>query len=158
MARRIFFSFRYRDDNWRANVVRNSWVTQERKAAGFFDSTEWETVKRKGDPSIAAWIAGQLAGTSVTVVLIGRDTAGKKWIDYEIESSVARGNGLIGIYVHGIKDSDGNISTQGQNPFDNLFSKKGHTIAVYPTYNWVIQDGYRNLGSWIEKAAIAAEK
>jgi hypothetical protein len=35
MARQTFFSFRYKKDNWRAGIVRNSWVTQERKASGF---------------------------------------------------------------------------------------------------------------------------
>ena len=158
MARRTFFSFRYKNDNWRANIIRNSWVTQERKAAGFFDSAEWETVKRQGDSSIEKWIDGQLAGTSVTVVLIGADTAGKKWINYEIESSRTRGNGLLGIYIHSIKDSTGNISTQGQNPFDDPIFKKNRASAAYPVYNWIIQDGYKNLGLWIEKAAIAAGK
>lgn len=35
MARYTFFSFRFKDDNSRAGVVRNSWVTQDGKAAGF---------------------------------------------------------------------------------------------------------------------------
>ena len=42
MAIQTFFSFHFKDDNSRAGVVRNSWVTQDRKAAGFFDSAEWE--------------------------------------------------------------------------------------------------------------------
>ena len=87
MARQTFFSFRYVQDNWRANIVRNSWVTQDRKAAGFFDSAEWEKVKKQSDLAIEAWIDNQLKGTSVTVVLIGADTAGKKWINYEIKRS-----------------------------------------------------------------------
>jgi len=41
----------------------------------------------------------------VTVVQIGTDTAGKKWIKYEIESSHKKGNGMLGIYIHNIKDS-----------------------------------------------------
>lgn len=31
MARKTFFSFKYKDDVSRAMVVRNSWVTQEKK-------------------------------------------------------------------------------------------------------------------------------
>ena len=76
MARQSFFSFRYKNDNWRAGIVRGSWVTQDRKASGFFDKAEWEEVKRKSDSAIETWIDGQLNGTSVTVVLIGSDTAG----------------------------------------------------------------------------------
>jgi len=71
MARKAFFSFHYKGDNWRAGIVRNSWVTQDRTDAGFFDSAEWEEVKKKNDPDIEKWIDGQLNGTSVTVVLIG---------------------------------------------------------------------------------------
>ncbi|MDO1722041.1 TIR domain-containing protein, partial [Escherichia coli] len=63
MARQTFFSFRYKKDNWRANVVRNSWVTQERSAAGFFDSAEWEKVKKNTDANIEKWIDSQMTGT-----------------------------------------------------------------------------------------------
>ena len=47
MARRVFFSFHYERDIWRANVVRNSWVTQDREAAGFWDASLWEEAKKK---------------------------------------------------------------------------------------------------------------
>lgn len=156
MARQTFFSFRYKNDNWRASIVRNSWVTQDRKGSGFFDSAEWEEVKKKTDSEIEAWIDKQMVGTSVTVVLIGADTAGKKWIDYEIKASHERGNGMLGIYIHGIKDSKGNTSSKGSNPFDNFTFKKNGSEVFYPVYDWVGHDGYTNMGSWIEKAAIAA--
>ena len=45
MARRVFFSFEYRHDVTRAMVVRNSWVTQGKEAAGFVDAAELEEVK-----------------------------------------------------------------------------------------------------------------
>jgi hypothetical protein len=119
MARKTFISFRYKKDNWRASIVRNSWITQEREAAGFFDSAEWEEVKKKSDSAIETWIDGQLKGTTVTVVLIGEDTAGKKWIDYEITSSHKKDNGMLGIYIHNIKDKDGKTTTKGRNPFND---------------------------------------
>ncbi|MDD5353240.1 MAG: TIR domain-containing protein [Candidatus Omnitrophica bacterium] len=146
MAKQTFFSFRYKKDNWRANIVRNSWVTQDREAAGFFDAAEWEEVKKKNDSAIEEWIDEQLKGTSVTVILIGSDTAGKKWIDYEITSSHEKGNGMLGIYVHQLKDSQGNTTSKGKNPFDNL-------KLTYPVYDWVDDDGYDNMGDWIEKTA-----
>lgn len=158
MARQTFFSFRYKKDNWRAGIVRNSWVTQERKAAGFFDSAEWEEVKKKNDVAIGEWIDEQLKGTSVTVVLIGTDTAGKKWIKYEIESSHKRGNGMLGIFVHNLKDSGENTATKGNNPFDAFIFKKNDQVVTYPVYDWVVDDGYTNMGAWIEKAAKAAGK
>jgi len=158
MARKTFFSFRFKDDNSRAGVVRNSWVTQDRKAAGFFDSAEWEKVKKKKDSDIEKWIDGQLSGTSVTVVLIGQNTAGRKWINYEITSSHKKGNGLLGIYIHKIKNLDKKTSNKGSNPFKGWTFKKGDKVITYPVYNWVDDDGYKNMGDWIEKAAKTAGK
>ena len=40
MARQTFFSFSYKKDNWRASIVRNSYITQDRKTSGFFDSAD----------------------------------------------------------------------------------------------------------------------
>lgn len=162
MARKAFFSFRYKKDNWRAGIVRNSWVTKDKEAAGFFDSAEWEEVKKKTDSAIETWIDGQLKGTSVTVVLIGADTAGKKWINYEITASHKKGNGLLGIYIHQLKDKDKNTSTKGKNPFDDWTvtrdGKKVPLSSIYKTYDWVDDDGYNNMGDWIEKAAKSAGK
>ena len=56
MARRVFFSFKYLDVS-RAMVVRNSWVTQGREAAGFIDAAEFEKIKRQGDAAIQRWVS-----------------------------------------------------------------------------------------------------
>jgi len=156
MARQTFFSFRYKADNWRAANARSSWVTQDRKASGFFDTAKWEEVKKKKDSDIESWIDEQLKGTSVTVVLIGSDTAGKKWINYEITASHKKSNGMLGIYIHKKKDSKGNSMTKGKNPFDSWTFKKAGKVIEYPTYDWVDDDGYNNMGDWIESAATAA--
>lgn len=58
MARKVFFSFQFSEDNWRANVVRNSWVTQNRKSSGFFDSAVWEKVKKQTDAEIKNGLMG----------------------------------------------------------------------------------------------------
>ena len=79
MARRVFFSFKYEDVS-RAMVVRNSWVTQGREAAGFIDAADFEDLERQGDSAIQAWIDEQLNGTSVTVVLVGEDTCDSRWV------------------------------------------------------------------------------
>ena len=154
MARRTFFSFHYEKDNWRASIVRNSWVTKD--SAGFFDSVEWEKVKKQSDSAIEKWIDTQLTGTSVTVVLIGSQTYGRKWINYEITSSWAKGNGLLGVYIHGIKDQKSNTSTQGKNPFTQwTFTREDKPVTI-PVYDWINDKGSENLAKWIENAAITA--
>ncbi len=143
MARHVFFSFKYEDVS-RAMVVRNSWVTQGKQSAGFIDAADFEKVKRQGDTAIRSWIDGQLKGTSVTVVLVGQYTCSSRWVKYEIEKSIAIGNGLLGIDISKIKDLQGNTSDRcGQLP-------KG-----YPFYLWNSDDGFKNMGDWIEKAAKA---
>ena len=45
LARRVFFSFHYKNDINRSMTVRNSWVTQGKEAAGFIDKADFEKVK-----------------------------------------------------------------------------------------------------------------
>ena len=158
MARRVFFSFHYERDIWRASIVRNSWVTKaDREAAGFWDASLWEETKRRGDAAIQRLIDGGLENTSVTVVLIGAETSSRRWVQYEITKSLERGNGLLGIYIHNIKDQAGRTDRKGDNPFAQFTARRdGRTIRlsdVCHTYDWVNDDGYSNLGKWVEKAA-----
>ena len=88
--RKVFFSFDW-DDVWRANQVRNSWVSKgSYTLAGFVDSANIEQVKRATDQAIKKWIDNQLEGTSVTCVLIGSQTSNSKWIKYEILESIKK--------------------------------------------------------------------
>lgn len=128
-------------------IVRNSWVAQGKQAAGFIDKADFEKVKKKGDQAIKNWIDAQLNGTSVTVVLVGAKTCSSRWVKYEIEQSIAKGNGIIGIDISKIRGLDGKTTDRcGQIP-------KG-----YPFYLWNKEDGHKNLGEWIEKAVKAAGK
>lgn len=141
MARRVFFSFEYSDVS-RAMVVRNSWVTQGREAAGFIDAAEFEEVEAAGDAAVRRWIDAQLKGTSVTVVLVGAKTCDSKWVKYEIEASKGKGNGLLGIDISKINDMNGNTT-----------DRCGRIPHGYQFYLWNNDDGYENMGDWIEDAA-----
>jgi hypothetical protein len=110
VARRVFFSFEYRDDVTRAMVVRKSAVTQDKEAAGFVDAAEFEKIKQKGDQAVKNWIGQQLDRTTVTVVLVGSETCASKWVKYEIEQSKERGNGLLGIDISKIKNFNGDTT------------------------------------------------
>ena len=157
MARRVFFSFHYKRDGWRVSQVRNSWVTKpDREAAGYIDAASWEQLERQGEEAIKRWINSQLTGTSVTVVLIGAETAQRKWVQYEIiRSRDVDNNGLIGIYVNNILDQYRRRDSKGENPFDKLIDKKtGLPLSkLYSTYDWVNDNGYVNMGTWVERAA-----
>lgn len=156
MTRKIFFSFHYERDAWRAGQVRNSDMIPNEDEYGFIDAAAWEEIKRQGDAAIERWILDQLNGTSVTVVLIGAETAQRPWVDFEIRESWKRGNAIIGLYVHNVKDSEGKTDVQGANPLDNVYLENGQPLSsVCPTYDWVLNDGRNNLGTWADQAAQA---
>lgn len=153
MARRIFFSFHYERDAWRAGQVRNSNVVAAEERTGFIDSAEWESIKKKGDAAIENWIEEQLKNTSVTVVLIGTETASREWVQHEILTSWNRGNGLVGVRIHNIKDHNQKTDLDGHNPFEDFKLPDGTLLSsVCNTYDWLIDDGRKDLGKWADEA------
>jgi hypothetical protein len=115
VARRVFFSFDHRD-LWRANVVRNSMFVDAVMPTGFHDAAAWEEAGQKGEDQLSNLIELALDGTSVTVVLIGAQTANRRYVTYEIERSVARGNALLGIRIEKIKDFHAVVESPGPIP------------------------------------------
>lgn len=156
MARRVFFSFHYENDVWRANTVRNSWVTQGKEAVGFIDKAEFEKIKQTGDAAIKRWIDGQLSGTSVTVVLIGSETLDRPYVQYEIEQSLKKGNAVIGVAIGGIKDQNQRTS-QSQSRY-TIVNGELFSSVIEGFYDYVSDNGYDNMGNWIEYAARAKGK
>ena len=144
MARHVYFAFHYQRDIWRVNVVRNSNVVQGFESAGFIDYSLWEEAKKQGDEAIKRLINNRLVGTTVTVVLIGAKTAEREYVDYEIQRSWNKKNGLIGVYIHNIEDRYGTRDSKGADPFAGYTSIK--------TYDWINDDGYNNLGDWVDAA------
>lgn len=117
MARNCFYSFHYKPDNFRAGQVRNIGVIEGNKPVS---DNDWEAVTKGGDDAIKKWIVGQMKGKTCAVVLVGAGTAGRKWINYEIVKAWDDGLGVVGIRIHGLKNSDGETSQQGNNPFDSI--------------------------------------
>lgn len=161
MARSVFFSFHYQRDIWRVNVVRNHFMTKKGyNISGYWDHSLWETAKKTSSIALKRMINKGLEGTSVTVILIGYETWKRPWVKYEIEKSYERGNAIIGIYIHNLKNQYGYKDDKGQNPLDNFYDlKTNRSLAkLYPTYDWLHNCGYQNFGSWVEQAAILARR
>ena len=158
MARRVFFSFHYDNDINRSMAVRNSWVTQGKEAAGFIDKAEFEQIKRQGDVAIHNWIDKQLEGTSVTVVLIGRETLNRPFVQYEICKSLQRGNAVIGVHINAIKDMR-TLSTSFRGNTHTVIGYYGDNSPAYfdsiadGIYDYIADNGYAKMGTWIENAA-----
>ncbi len=158
MARKVFFSFHYKPDCARAAQVRNMGVIEGNTPAS---DNDWETVTGGGDSAIEKWIDGQLSGRSCAVVLIGKDTAGRKWINYEIKKAWDESKGLLGIHIHNLKNLAGEQSSKGTNPFEGFTvgsdkTKLSSIVKVYdPPYTTstsVYDHIKNNLAAWIEEA------
>ena len=149
MARRAFYSFHYKPDNWRAAEVRNIGAIDGNKPA---TDNDWETITKGGDAAIKRWISGQMKGRSCTVVLVGFKTAGRKWIKHEIIKSWGDDMGVVGIHIYGLKNSRGMISTKWKNPFAMITHEKSgkklsSIVKCYDPRGGNSRERYQ----WIEK-------
>ena len=149
MAKRVFFSFHHDDvKSFRANVVRQHWVTKpDREVAGFFDASIWEKAKKEGFIALKRMINTALINTSNTCVLIGTETYKRPWVRYEIFKSYVKGNHIIGIHINGIKDKNQETKYLGKNPFEFIgykFNETGTHITFYENLN----------NKWIEYSSV----
>ena len=140
MAKRVFFTFHYQDViDFRANVVRQHWLTQpDRESAGFFDASVWESAKRTGPVAVKRLVNSALEGTSVTCVLIGSETYMRPWVRYEILKSFRKGNALLAVHINTIKGKDQKTKTKGPNPLlfvGVTFSESGDTATLWEKIN-----------------------
>ena len=156
MARRVFFSFHYKPDNWRASQIRNIGIVEGNAPVS---DNDWETVTKGGDKAIEKWISDQLKNRSCTVVLVGEKTAGRKWIKHEIKESWNSGKGVVGICIHNLKDKESNQSSKGGNPFDDLTiagNKLSSIVRLYDppfkTSTYVYDHIKENISDWVEEA------
>lgn len=153
--RRVFYSFHYENDVMRVAQIRNIGVIEGNPVAS---SNDWEKVKRKGDDAIKKWIDDNMKYRSCIVVLIGEETAKRKYVKYEIKKAWNSGKGVLGIYIHNIKCPRTGKSLKGQNPFDSftLSVSKRKLSDVVKCYNPNSRDAYKdieeNIDKWIEEA------
>lgn len=137
---KVFFCFDY-GDLYRANIVKDYWLSKGKKAFGFLSSSEFDQLENQGDLAVKNWINEQLMSTSSTVVLVGEKTSNNTWVKYAISQSIKKGNSLIGIDISKIKDENGNNSKRSEK-----------MLTGYPFYFWNKDNGKENISSWIDMA------
>ncbi len=157
MARRCFFSFHYKPDSHRASQVRQIGSIEGNRPA---TDNDWEKITQGGDVAIKKWIADQMFGKSCAIVLVGSNTANRKWINYEIIKAWGDHMGVVGIYIHGLKNLAGETAIKGDNPFDYIThgEKKVKLSTIVKCYNPSGADSKERY-AWIsEHLANAAEE
>lgn len=113
MAKTVFYSFHYERDVHRVQLVRNIRALEGQPV---LNSQDWEKVRSAGTAAIQECIDGQMAYKRAVVVLIGKETAGRPWVRYEIQKAWNDKKPLLGIRIHGLS-SMGSPDTIGGNPF-----------------------------------------
>ena len=156
MKRRVFYSFHYDNDVMRTQLVRHIGTLEGNEPVS---KNEWETVKGRGDVAVRNWIDENMKYKDCVVVLIGSETARRPWVKYEIQKAWNDGRGLLGIYIHNLKDPRSGTCRKGDNPFNFVQADNGIPLSAYvQCYDPNSWDAYndiaRNLENWVETAIL----
>lgn len=155
--RQVFYSFHFDNDVMRVQQIRQMGVIDGDEPVS---ANEWEKLG-KADGGIKKWIDQNMAYRSCVIVLIGAQTAGRPWVEYEIKKAWDDKKGLLGIYIHNLKDPKKGTCSQGGNPFDRFtftdgLNKGRKLSSVVKSYSPKSNDAYNdiksNIESWIEVA------
>lgn len=158
MARRVFYSFHYQLDNWRVQQIMNMGAVEGQPLLG---AQRWEDVARGGDAAIQRWIDEQMQGKSCNVVLIGSQTAGRRWVEYEFKKAWSDDKGVLGIHIHRLRDQNQQTGAKGRNPFSGFPLNNGtvsfdSVVPVHDPGGWTSTDVYNtiaaNIEAWVENA------
>lgn len=155
MKRKVFYSFHFDNDVMRVQQIRNMGVIEGNEPVS---PNEWEQIRRGNNGSIEKWIDDNMKYKDCVVVLVGKDTANRPWVKYEIEKAWSDKRGLLGIYIHNIKCPRTGISEQGRNPFEQFtLNSNGMLLSqIVECYNPNPFNAYsdieNNIGRLIEEA------
>lgn len=155
MGKAVFYSFHYDRDVSRVMLVRN---INALEGQPLLNAQQWETVRRQGRQGIENWIHKEMNYKKAVIVLIGKETASRPWVKYEIEKAWASRKPLLGIRIHGIS-AMGDVDTEGPSPFDPAFkipvfdptrTNSYGKIDSTATYNYLRQ----HLSGWSDRGVV----
>ena len=150
MSRKVFVSFHQKDRKEVDDFI-EIWATRQGvfipKVLGVSDNDDF--INSTNPEYVMSKIRERyLSDSTVTIVLIGSCTHSRRYVDWEIKTSLRRGeytpNGLLGILLQ----SQGDRANLPQRFRDNWESGEAKCYARYRAYP---ADSYQ-LSSWIEDA------
>ena len=107
---------------------------------------DWETVKRGGDASIKRWIDNNMKYKQCVIVLVGKETANRPWVRYEIEKAWNGGKPIFGIFIHNLKCPRNGTCRKGKSPFDTFNFQNGEKLStVVDCYDPSSNDAYNDI-------------
>ncbi len=127
--RRVYFSLDYERDFERVRRIRASASVIPATTVGFDGLEAWCDIVRRGVVAVHGSIDDALDNTVATVVCIGARTMGGKYLEYELERSLERGNPLIGLRINHLRDDRGRTDETGEAP--PIIRAAGFDIYTY---------------------------
>jgi len=165
MARRpVFLSFYYEEDVFRLHQIKNMGAIERQP---ILSANDFEEIRLKGPTAVKKWIDDNMRYKRCLIVLIGRNTSSRPWVQYEIKKAWDDKKSMFGIYIHNLECPKSGYCAKGANPFDVLGSKISGRIDCYDPnlYSFdslfdpdltkgkiVYKEISKNLESWIENA------
>src|SRR5215208_5306584 len=105
MAKRVFFTFDYRDlVEGRVEVVRQRLTSTGHGSLGFFEPSAWAHALGSGEQALMRMIDTGLARTAATCVLVGSETYRDPGVRYALMRSYRRGNALLIVHINHVRD------------------------------------------------------
>lgn len=146
MAHKIFVSYHHANDQAKADYLR----TEYDENNTLLDRSLDEAYEYMTDDGILEAIRTEhLKDSTVTIVLIGSETANRKWVDWEIYASLRpygerSRNGLLGIYLPTAEKAPARLQ-------DNIDS--GYAVTMkWENISWQldskIDEAYNNRGKY----------
>ena len=126
---RVYFSLDYERDFERVRRIRACASVIPVMAVGFDGLEAWCDIARRGAAAVHGSIDDALDNTVATVVCIGARTMGGKYLEYELERSLERGNPLIGLRINHLRDDRGRSDEAGEAP--PIIRAAGFDIYTY---------------------------
>ncbi|MCL2563169.1 MAG: TIR domain-containing protein [Oscillospiraceae bacterium] len=133
MAHKVFVSYHHENDQDRANHLKETYGSNNT----FLDRSLPDAYDDKTNDEILELIrTNHLKNSTVTIVLIGSETANRKWVDWEIYASLRpygdrTRNGLLAIYLPTAGDAPARLQ-------DNLDS--GYAVSMkWGNISWQLE-------------------
>ena len=120
VKRKIFLSYHHRGDQAYYDVFSRTFHNN-------YDVITDNSLERKIDSENVEYVMQQIrdqfiTGSSCTIVLVGQDTWGRKYVDWEIKATLDKQHGLIGVELPTIKPGvNGNVTVPDR-LYDNIIS------------------------------------
>ncbi|MDB8564600.1 TIR domain-containing protein [Turicibacter sanguinis] len=142
MAHKVFVSYHHANDQERADYLRDAYGSDNT----FLDrSLKEEYLTTNNEELLRLIRQNHLKQSTVTIVLIGSETANRKWVDWEISSSLRpygdrTRNGLLAIYL----PTAGKVPARLQDNIDSGYAVTMHWRDISTKLEEKINQAFKN--------------